>query len=142
MVRDLLLPELGAGSPDIPFRDGYSGALVIGGALVFVWVVAVAAVNFAVLRWSSVSRRLYWSFMVLVALVSAVVQLLEEFRGIFLLVAGCRSPHRSYFVDLWHGACPLCGDVSDRAPVVVREWRRGSQCFAESGGVREVVTAV
>ena len=68
--------ELGVGSPGIPFCDGYSGAPLIGLPLAVAFAAIMTALNFAVLRHSSVSRRLYRSSAVLVALASSAVQLL------------------------------------------------------------------
>ncbi|WP_043637177.1 hypothetical protein [Nonomuraea candida] len=75
VARDWLA-QLGFGSPGIPFQDGYLGALLIGLVLVVVCTLAMAAVNFVVLRSASVSRRLYWLGAVLVALASSIFQLL------------------------------------------------------------------
>ncbi|WP_283134710.1 hypothetical protein [Rhizohabitans arisaemae] len=75
VARDWLA-GLGIAPWGIPFRDGYSGALLIGIPLVVVFAAITAALNFAVLRFSPPSRRLYWSSAVLVALVSSAVQLL------------------------------------------------------------------
>ncbi len=66
---------LGIGSPGIPFRDGYGGALLIGIPLVAAWAALSALANGVVLRRASVSRRPYWIFAMAVALLSAIVQL-------------------------------------------------------------------
>lgn len=74
VARDWLA-KLGVVSYGIPFRDGYAPALILGLALIAVFAAIMAAVNFVVLRYASVSRRLYWYSAFLVALASSVVQL-------------------------------------------------------------------
>jgi hypothetical protein len=82
VARDWLA-GLGFGSPGIPFRDGYLGALLIGLALVVAFATITAASNFAVVRRSSVSRLPYWSSAASVALLSSVVQLLLNMGSLY-----------------------------------------------------------
>lgn len=74
VARDVLA-RLGVGSPGIPFRDGYAGALMIGIPLLAVWAGMLVAVNVVILRRTPVSRRSYWFLAVLVASASATAQL-------------------------------------------------------------------
>lgn len=82
VARDWLA-GLGVGSPGIPFRDGYLGALLIGLVLVVAFAAIISASNFAVIRRSSVSRPPYWPFAVFVALLSSVVQLLLNVGSLY-----------------------------------------------------------
>lgn len=82
VARDWLA-KLSVGSPGMPFQDGYLGALLIGLVLAVVCAATMAALNLAVLRYASVSRRLYWLCAVLVALVSSVVQLLWNMGSLY-----------------------------------------------------------
>ncbi|GII76144.1 hypothetical protein Sru01_11260 [Sphaerisporangium rufum] len=75
VARDVLA-NLGIGSWGIPFRDGYLGALVLGFAALTVYAAIMAAANLVVVRFSSVSRRPYWGFAVIVSSASSAVQLL------------------------------------------------------------------